>query len=64
MVNEEDRYEFDEMLEIYMKIVIFDGDKKDTLNLCFRAVFAGIKKVLVIFRRKRQLLNIRRLIKS
>ena len=52
------------MLEIYIKIVIFNGDKKNTLNLCFRAVFAEIKKVLIIFRQKRQLLNIRRLIKS
>ena len=47
-----------------MKIVIFDEDKRDILNLCFETVFVGIKKILIIFRRKRQLLNVKRLIKN
>ena len=41
------------MLKIYMKIVIFDEDERDILNLCFKIVFVKIKKILVIFRRKR-----------
>ena len=47
-----------------MKITVFDGDERDILNLYFKTIFIGIKKVLVIFKRKRQLLNVRRLIKN
>ena len=47
-----------------MKITIFDGDERDILNLCFETVFVEIKKVLIIFERKKQLLNLRRLIKN
>ena len=64
LVNKENRYEFNEMLEIYMKITVFDEDKRNILNLCFKTVFTEIKKVLVISERKRQLLNVKRLIKN
>ena len=47
-----------------MKITVFDEDERDILNLCFKTVFIKIKKVLVIFKRKKQLLNTKRLIKN
>ena len=64
MVNEEDRYEFDEMLKIHIKITIFDGDEKDLQNLYFETVFIEIRRVLVIFEQKRPLSNTRRLKKN
>ena len=32
------------MLKIYMKIVIFDEDERNTLNLYFKTIFIEIKK--------------------
>ena len=48
LINEENRYEYNKMLKIYIKIIIFDEDEKDTLNLCFEIIFIDIKKVLII----------------
>ena len=47
LINEKDWYEFDRMLEIYMKITIFDEDEKNILNLCFKTVFIKIKKIFI-----------------
>ena len=32
-----------------MKIIIFDEDERNILNLCFKTVFIEIKKILIIF---------------
>ena len=63
-VNEENQYEFDEMLKMYMKITVFDEDERDLQNLCFEIIFNEMKRVLVIFKIKRPLLNVRRLKKN
>ena len=47
-----------------MKIVVFDGDERDLQNLCSKTVFVEIKRVLVIFKRKKPLSNTKRLKKS
>ena len=38
------------MLKIYIKIVVFNKDERDILNLCFKTIFIEIKKILVIFK--------------
>ena len=48
LVNEENRYEFNEILKRYIKITVFDEDERNILNLCFKTIFVEIKKVLVI----------------
>ena len=47
-----------------MKITVFDEDERDLQNLCSETVFVEIKRVLVIFERKRPLSNTRRLKKN
>jgi hypothetical protein len=64
LVSEEAQYEYGETMVRRTKIPVFDVDGRDSQNSCFGAVLVGIKRALVIFGRKRQLLSARRLIKS
>ena len=63
-INEKNQYKFDKILEIYIKITIFNRNKKNLQNLYSETVFIKIKRILVIFERKRFLSNVKRLKKE
>jgi hypothetical protein len=59
LVNVEEQYVYGERAARLINPLIFDGDRRDTRNLCFEVVLVGIKRGLIIFRLKRLLKSVR-----